>query len=147
VVGDVTIGEDSSIWPNAVIRGDLNSVKTGAGTSIQDCCVIHVDPTSQVVLGNRVLMGHSAVAYGCHVENNVLIGTVILNGATTGDWTIIAAGSLLTEGTDVPSHSLVMGSPAKITGALEEKHLKMISEGTESYVRLGQIYKHMSRAK
>jgi carbonic anhydrase/acetyltransferase-like protein (isoleucine patch superfamily) len=146
IVGDVTIGEDSNIWPNAVVRGDLNSVKIDTGVSIQDCCVIHVDPTHPVTFGDRVLMGHCAVAHGCRVGNNVLIGirAIVLNDVTIGDWVIVAAGSLVTEGTDIPSHSIVMGAPAKVVKTLEERHLKMIVEGTEGYVRLGQAYRHMA---
>jgi len=143
VVGDVTIEEDSNVWPHAVIRGDLNSIRIGKRASIQDCCVIHVDRDHPVVLGDQVLMGHGAVAHGCHVGNNVLIGirAVVLDGVKIGDWVLVAAGSLLTEGTTIPSKSLVMGIPGKVVKELEERHLAMIQEGNKEYVRLGRIYK------
>jgi len=143
IVGDVTIGEDSNIWPNAVIRGDWNSVNIGKRASIQDCCVIHVDPSHPLAFGDRVLMGHGAIAHGCHVGSNVLIGTrsIVLDGVKIGDWVIIAAGTLLTEGTDVPSKSLVMGAPGKVVKELEDRHLTMISAGNEGYVYLGRTYR------
>ncbi len=143
IVGNVTIGEDSNIWPNAVIRGDLNSVSIGKRASIQDCCVIHVDESHPVNFGDRVLMGHGAIAHGCYVGSNVLIGTraVVLDGVRIGDWAIIAAGSLLTEGTVVPSKSLVMGAPGKVVRELEDRHFTMISSGSVRYVYLGQTYR------
>lgn len=88
-------------------------------------------------------MGHGAVAHGCHVGSNVLIGTraIVLDGVKIGDWVIVAAGSLLTEGTNIPSKSLVMGVPGKVIKELEERHLTMINAGNEGYVYLGQTYK------
>ena len=144
IVGDVIIEEDSNVWPNAVIRADLNRVHIGKSASIQDCCVIHVDTDHPVIFGDGILMGHGAIAHGCQVGNNVLIGikAVILDGVKIGDWVIIAAGSLLTEGTEIPSRSLVMGSPARVVKELEERHFRMISRGNERYVNLGRTYRN-----
>ena len=143
IVGDVIMEEDSNVWPNAVIRADLNRIHIGKSASIQDCCVIHVDADHPAVFGDRTLMGHGAIAHGCQVGNNVLIGirAVILDGVKIGDWVIIAAGSLLTEGTEIPSKSLVMGSPGKVVKELEERHFRMISRGNERYVKLGRTYR------
>lgn len=115
IIGDVTLGEDSNIWPNTVIRGDSNSINIGKRASIQDCCVIHADQNHPVIFGDRVLMGHMAIAHGCHVGSNVLIGirSVVLDGARIGDWSIVAAGFVVTEDTDIPPRSLALGIPAK----------------------------------
>src|SRR6476469_1119946 len=115
VIGDVEIGEDTSIWFGSVIRGDVNFIRIGARTNIQDCTVIHVDSrTHPTVLEDEITVGHRATLHGCYVETGCLIGigATLLDGVRVGSNSLVAAGSLLTPGTDVPPNSLVMGSPA-----------------------------------
>src|SRR5437667_6619288 len=116
LIGDVEIGEDSSVWFGSVIRGDVNFIRIGARTNIQDLTVIHVTSnTHPAVLEDEITIGHRVVLHGCHVESGCLIGieAVLLDGVRVGRNSLVAAGSLLTAGTQVPSNSLVIGSPAK----------------------------------
>lgn len=123
VVGDVTIGEGSSIWYGSVARGDMNYVKIGKFTNIQDNATVHVDTERPCEIGDYTTVGHNAIIHGCTVGSNCLIGmgAIILNGAIIGDNSIIAAGSLITEGAIIPPNSLVMGSPGKIRRQVDEE--------------------------
>ena len=139
VIGDVTIGDNSSVWPGAVIRGDCCKIKIGANTCIEDNCVVHGD----VRIGDGVIMGHGAVVH-CHkIGNNVLIGNnaTILDAAEIGNFCIIGAGSLVTTELKIPDNSLVMGVPAKIRGQISSKQRLEIEEGAVFYTRLAQEYK------
>ena len=123
VMGDVEIGEDSSVWYNTVIRGDVNSIRIGSRTNIQDLTMIHVEKgTHPTRLGDDVTVGHHVVIHGCTIGNRVLvgIGAIVLNGVVIEDDVFIAAGTLLTPGTRVPSGSMVMGSPGKVKRPLTE---------------------------
>jgi len=124
VIGDVVLGEHASIWMNAVVRGDVNSIRIGAHSNIQDCSVLHgMLGKFTVELGDWVTVGHSVTLHGCAIEDRCLIGmgTVILNGARIGHDSIIAAGTLITEGTIIEPGSLVMGSPGKVRRQLSEE--------------------------
>lgn len=142
LIGDVNLGEESSVWPNAVIRGDVNKIIIGARTSIQDNCVLHVTTKNPTIIGDDVIMGHGAIAHACTVGNHVLIGigAIILDGAVIEDRVIVAAGAVVTEGTHVPSGILVAGVPAKVMKSLDSKHLERIRLGIEVYVRLSRKY-------
>jgi gamma-carbonic anhydrase len=137
VIGDVTIGEDSSIWPCAVIRGDCHWIRIGARTSIQDCSVLHVEQDKHpLIVGDGNVVGHRVILHGCTVGSNCLIGmgSVILNGAKIGDGSVIAAGSVIAEGTEVPPGSLFMGVPGKYRRPVSEEETKRILEGAKHYV-------------
>ena len=137
VIGDVHIGAESSIWMNVVVRGDVNSIRIGARSNIQDLTMVHVmRETHPTVIGDEVTIGHSAVIHGCTIEDRVLIGmqAMLLNGAHVESDCIIAAGTLVTEGTRIPAGSLVMGSPGKVKRSLNEAELAEIRRLSRAYV-------------
>lgn len=144
VIGDVVVGERSSVWPHVTIRGDVNYIRVGNETSIQDNTVLHVDHrTYPCVIGDRVTVGHSAVLHGCEVGERALIGigAVVLNGAKIGPDAIVAAGALVPEGMEVPPGVVVMGTPAKIRREVTEEERKHFEENCDWYVTLGREYK------
>jgi carbonic anhydrase/acetyltransferase-like protein (isoleucine patch superfamily) len=144
VIGDVVIGERTSVWPNVAIRGDVNHIRIGDETSIQDNTVVHVDRKKYpCLIGNRVTVGHSAVLHGCIVNDGALIGigAIVLNGATIGEGCIVAAGALVPEGMQVPPNMLVMGTPAKLKREVTPEERLRFQENCDSYVRLTAIYK------
>lgn len=143
VIGDVEIGADSSIWMNAVVRGDVNSIRIGQRSNVQDGTVVHVmHETHPTRIGDDVTIGHAAVVHGCTISNRVLVGmgATILNGAVIGEDTIVAAGSLVTEGAVIPPRSLVMGSPATVRRALSDADVASIREYAANYVRYKKDY-------
>jgi carbonic anhydrase/acetyltransferase-like protein (isoleucine patch superfamily) len=138
VIGDVTLGPESSVWMNVVIRGDVNHVRIGARTNIQDLTLIHVmRDTFPTLIGDEVTVGHSAVIHGTTIEDRVLIGmgAVLLNGVHVGHDSIVAAGTLLTEGTVIPPRSLVMGRPGKVKRTLTDEDVAEIRWYADNYVR------------
>jgi len=144
VVGDVAVGERSSVWFNVSIRGDVNSIRIGEETSIQDNTVLHCDPVIfPLVIGNRVTVGHSAVVHGCTVEDESLIGigAVILNGATIGRGSVVAAGAVVPEGMQIPPHSMVMGIPAKVKRELTGDERERFRQNAMRYVELAKTYR------
>jgi carbonic anhydrase/acetyltransferase-like protein (isoleucine patch superfamily) len=145
LIGDVTLGEESSVWPGAVIRGDLNKITVGARTNIQENCVLHVTTENPAIVGNNVTIGHGAIVHACTVGNNVLIGmgSIILEKATIEDWVIVAAGSVIIEENHVPAKTLVGGVPAKVIKNLDVQHLALIKRGFEMYVGLSRKYVEM----
>ena len=137
VIGDVEIGTESSVWMNVVIRGDVNTVRVGRRTNIQDGTVVHVmNGTHPTSIGGDVTIGHAAVVHGCTIADRVLIGmgAILLNGASVGADSIVAAGSLITEGTSIPARSLVMGSPGRVKRALTDDEVASILQYSERYV-------------
>ncbi|MBS1818824.1 MAG: gamma carbonic anhydrase family protein [Acidobacteria bacterium] len=137
VIGDVEIGEESSVWMLCVIRGDVHRIRIGHRSNIQDGTVIHVmKDTHPTTIGNDVTVGHAAVVHGCTIEDRCLIGmgAILLNGVTVGTGSIVAAGSLLPEGTQVPPRSLVMGSPGKVRRTLSDADLDEIQMYADRYV-------------
>ena len=148
VVGDVEIGEDSNVFPGAVIRGDFGSIKIGRNTNIEDNCVIHSgtpsSPDGDVSIGDRVLFGHGATMNGRKIGNNVLIGmnATILHDAEIGSFCIIGAGCLVMQGMKIPDHSFVVGSPGKIKGQPTKKQLWWVEEGFKGYSELARNYKN-----
>jgi carbonic anhydrase/acetyltransferase-like protein (isoleucine patch superfamily) len=143
VIGDVELGENSSIWMCAVVRGDVNSIRIGANSNVQDCSVLHgMLGKFTVTLGNWVTIGHSVTLHGCAVEDRCLIGmgAVILNGARIGSDSIIAAGTLITEGTVIEPGSLVMGSPGKMKRKLSEEEKASILQYGRNYLGYKEQY-------
>jgi carbonic anhydrase/acetyltransferase-like protein (isoleucine patch superfamily) len=144
IIGDVVIGEDSSVWPCAVVRGDVHYIRIGARTNIQDGSVLHVmRDTNALVLGDDVTVGHSVTLHGCTIESRCLIGmgSILLNGAVIGTGSIIAAGTLVPERTIVGAGSLMMGQPAKLRRSLTAQDLASIDAYSRRYVEYKETYR------
>jgi carbonic anhydrase/acetyltransferase-like protein (isoleucine patch superfamily) len=137
VIGDVTLGEESSVWMNVVVRGDVHWIRVGSRTNLQDGTIVHVmrgqHPTS---IGDEVTVAHGVILHGCAVHDRVLIGmgAILLNGVEVGSDAIVAAGSLLVEGTRIPPRSLVMGSPARVRRELTDAEVASIRDYAARYV-------------
>ena len=137
VIGDVEIGEDSSVWMCVVIRGDVNRIRIGRRSNVQDGTIVHVmKDTHPTVIGDNVTIGHGAVVHGCTIEDRCLVGmgAILLNGVTVGSGSIVAAGTLLPEGMQVPPRSLVMGSPGKVKRLLTHAEAADIQRYADHYV-------------
>jgi carbonic anhydrase/acetyltransferase-like protein (isoleucine patch superfamily) len=137
VIGDVVIGAESSVWMNVVIRGDVNHIRIGNRTNIQDLTMVHVMREAHpTVIGDEVTVGHSAIVHGATIEDRVLIGmgAVLLNGVHIENDCVVAAGTLLTEGTRIPARSLVMGRPGKVRRQLTDDEVAEIRWYAENYV-------------
>ena len=138
VIGDVEIGEESSVWMNVVIRGDVNHIRIGSRTNIQDGTIVHVmrEPSHPTLVGDDVTVGHGATLHGCTVADRCLIGmgAILLNGSSVGEDCIIAAGTLLPEGMAVPPRSLVMGSPGRVRRPLTDEEMAFIRQSAANYV-------------
>jgi carbonic anhydrase/acetyltransferase-like protein (isoleucine patch superfamily) len=138
VIGDVHIGPESSVWMNVVIRGDVNAIRIGARTNVQDGAVVHVQTgTHPTTIGDEVTIGHGAIVHGCTIQDRCLIGmgAILLNSVRVGAESIVAAGSLLPEGFEVPPRSLVMGSPAHVRRQLTDADVASIRGYAGNYVR------------
>lgn len=137
VLGDVTIEKDVSIWYNAVIRGDANSISIGEGTNIQDLAVLHVDADASLAIGKNVTIGHGAILHGCTIKDQALIGmgAIVLNGAVIGKGSMIAAGALVPQNTVVPDGALYMGNPAKFRRMLTEEELTANLKNAANYIK------------
>jgi carbonic anhydrase/acetyltransferase-like protein (isoleucine patch superfamily) len=140
VLGNVTIGAESSVWCNAVIRADAEPIRIGRQTNIQDLCVLHVDVRRPCTLGDRVSLGHGAIVHGAVVEDDVLIGmgAIVLNDARIGAGSIVAAGAVVPEGMLVPPRSIVMGTPARVQREAEAKDRERIDFAARYYVQLAR---------
>lgn len=143
VIGDIRIGLDVSIWFNAVVRADNDTIEIGDGTNIQDGAVLHVDPGHPLKLGERVTVGHKAMLHGCSVGDGSLIGinAVVLNDVVIGKYCLIGANALITEGTKIPDGSLVLGSPGKVVKQLDEKALDMLDTSAQNYIDKITLYR------
>ena len=135
VIGDVTLEKNTSIWFNAVLRGDVENILIGEGSNVQDGSVLHTDPGYPLKVGINVTIGHMVMLHGCTIGNNSLIGigAVILNNAKIGNNCIIGAKALITENKDIPDNSLVVGSPGKIIRQVSEEEKKAVAENTKHY--------------
>jgi carbonic anhydrase/acetyltransferase-like protein (isoleucine patch superfamily) len=143
VLGDVALGEHSSVWMNAVLRGDVNSIRLGANSNVQDCAVLHGQRHLYAVnVGDWVTIGHNATVHGCTVEDAVLvgIGVTILNDCRIGEGSIIAAGAVLPEHTIVPPRTLWAGVPGKLRRELGEEDRKLILQYAQNYLDYTEIY-------
>jgi len=143
VIGDVQLGEHASIWMNAVVRGDVNSIRIGARSNVQDCAVLHgMRHLYPVTVGEMVTIGHNATVHGCVLEDAVLvgIGAVILNDSRIGEGSILAAGAVIPEHTIIPPNSLVAGVPGKIRRTLGDADREMILKYAQNYLDYTKIY-------
>jgi carbonic anhydrase/acetyltransferase-like protein (isoleucine patch superfamily) len=143
VIGDVILGEQASVWMNAVIRGDVNSIRIGANSNVQDCAVLHgMRHLYPVIVGEMVTIGHNATVHGCVLEDAVLvgIGATILNNARIGEGSIIAAGAVIPEQTVIPPNSLVAGVPGKVRRTLGDADRTMILKYAQNYLDYTAIY-------
>jgi len=143
VIGDVEIGENSSVWMNAVLRGDVNSIRVGNNSNVQDCAVLHGQRyLYSVTVGDWVTIGHNAIVHGCVLEDTVLIGmnATVLNNAHVGEGSIIAAGAVVPEGTIVPKRTLWAGVPAKMRRELGDADRELILTYARNYVDYTAIY-------
>jgi carbonic anhydrase/acetyltransferase-like protein (isoleucine patch superfamily) len=144
VIGDVHLGEESSIWFNSVVRGDIHYIRLGNRTNIQDNSVIHVkDGSHATVIEDEVTVGHNVTLHGCHIERGSLIGigSIILDDAHVGSHSIVAAGALVSPGTVIPPRSLVMGLPAKVKRTLTDEEVAGLDVFWQNYVRYARAYK------
>lgn len=143
VVGDVTIGAESSVWYNSVVRGDMAPVSIGEQTNIQDLALLHVDVDLPCTVGSRVGVGHRAILHGCTVEDDCLIGmgAVILNGARVGAGSVVGAGALLPEYMDVPPGSVVLGLPGRVVRDVDESLKGRIADTVRHYLDLARLHK------
>ena len=136
VIGNVTLGRDSSVWPTAVVRGDIDSIVIGDETNVQDGVIVHVDYGIPVRIGHRVTIGHRAVIHGCTIEDDCLIGigAIILNRAVIGAGSVIGAGAVVREDMVVPPGSLVLGVPGKVVRPVDAELTERIRHGAQTYV-------------
>ena len=148
IIGDVEIGEHASIWFGSILRGDVNFIRIGSRTNIQDGTVIHVSSkTHPTILENDITVGHRVTLHGCYVETGCLIGigAILLDGVHIGRNSLVAAGSLLTPGTRIPPRSMVMGSPGRIKRELTDDEIAGIARNVERYVELSAVYRSMGK--
>jgi len=149
VIGEVEVGDESSIWPATVLRGDDGPIEIGRQTSIQDGSVVHMTRgLSTVEVGDRVTVGHKALLHGCRVEDECLIGmgAIILDNAVIGRGSVVGAGALVTQGKEFPPGSLILGAPAKVVREVGEAERRLIDEGWREYVERTAEYKARDEA-
>jgi len=142
VVGEVTLGEHSSVWFGTVVRGDGAPITVGAHSNLQDLTLVHVDEDAPAVVGDRVTVGHRAIIHGCTIEDDCLIGmgAIVLSKARVGAGSLVGAGALVTEGQVIPPGSLALGAPARVLGPVKDSHRAAISNGATHYAELAQAY-------
>lgn len=146
LIGDVTIGEEASVWFNAVLRGDLAPIVIGRGSNIQDGSIGHVNENQPLLVGDDVSVGHNAIIHGCRIGRGTLIGmgAIVLNGADIGEYALVGAGSLVTEYKTIPPYTLAMGSPARVVRELTQADLDRMRRTSEGYILRGQEYRQGS---
>lgn len=143
IIGDVEIGEGSSVWFGSILRGDVNHIRIGARTNIQDATVIHVNSkTHPTILEDEITVGHRVTLHGCHIETGSLIGigSILLDGVRIGRQSLVAAGCVVTPGTQIPERSLVMGFPARVKRPLTDQEIDHLAESWKNYVALAAEY-------
>lgn len=142
LIGDVQVGKESTIWFNAVLRGDLAPILIGERCNIQDGAIGHVNTNQPLIVANEVSVGHGAIIHGCTIGTGSLIGmgAIVLNGAEIGEYALIGAGSIITENRKVPPYTLSLGTPAKVVRELTEQDLTRMRATMEGYVRKGREY-------
>jgi len=143
VMGDVVVGEDSSIWFGAVVRGDVERITIGAGSNIQDASVLHADVGQPLIIGERVTVGHKVMLHGCTVGDETLIGigAIVLNGACIGAHCLVGAGALVTEGKEFPDGSLIVGSPARAVRQLTPAQIEGLRQSAQHYLDNARRFK------
>ena len=144
VIGDVELGEDSSVWFGAVLRGDNEPIRIGARSNIQDGSVVHTDPAFPTVVGGDVTVGHRVILHGCTVDSGCTVGmgAILLNGSHVGANSLVAAGALLPEGRTYPSGSLIMGVPGRQVRLLSEQERAEVAQGADIYVRNARRFRN-----
>ena len=142
IIGRCFLGENCSIWYNTVLRADVNEIRIGNGTNIQDGCVVHCSHDCKTIIGENVTVGHNAIIHGCTIGSSCLIGmgAAILDGTTIGNNVIVGANSLITSGKTIPSGVLVMGSPAKVVRELTSEEIERVGHSAKGYINLLKEY-------
>ncbi|MFA6808223.1 MAG: gamma carbonic anhydrase family protein, partial [Eubacteriales bacterium] len=142
IIGNVTIGEESSVWYNSVLRGDVDSITIGKRTNIQDLSMIHVNPGQPTLIEDEVSVGHSCVLHGCTIRKGCLIGmgAIILNDSEIGEYSLVGAGSLIPERKKFPPNSLILGTPAKVIRELRPEELEMLKTTNQRYAEKTREY-------
>lgn len=145
IIGDVEIGPDSSIWEFAVLRGDMNYIRVGQGTSIQDNATVHTEFMNPTEIGDYVTAGHNCVIHGAKIEDYVVvgIGSIVLSGSRIGHNSVIGAGAVVTENTEIPPNSLVLGIPGKVVKEVPEALRESFKNNAELYIELGRQHKKL----
>lgn len=146
LIGDVEVGEDSSIWESAVLRADMNYIRVGKGTSIQDNATVHTTFVNPTVIGEYVTAGHNSLIHACEIGDRTVVGmgAIVLDGAKVGKECVIGAGSVVTQGSIIPDRSLVLGIPGKVRKEVSDDMLASFNAGTELYIELGKKHKESS---
>lgn len=141
IIGDVTIGEKSSVWFNCVLRGDVDRIEIGARSNIQDGAVVHMDKNFPAIIGDDVTIGHGAIVHGCTIGDGAMIsmGAIILTSAKIGAGAIVGAGAVVREGQEIPAKSLAVGIPARIRRDVTAEELERMRLGKDDYVLRGQL--------
>lgn len=143
IIGEVTIGQESTVWFNAVLRGDLAPIHIADRVNIQDGVIGHVNTNQPLIIEDHVSVGHGAIIHGCRIGKGTLIGmgAIVLNGADIGEYALIGAGSVVTENTKIPAYTLSLGTPARVVRELTEEDLIRMKRTTDSYVLKGKEYR------
>jgi len=146
IVGDVTVGEDSSLWFHAIARGDQAPITIGSRTNIQDMCVLHISDGNPCEIGNCVTVGHRAVIHGARIGDNTMvgIGSIVLDGAEVGEYSIVAAGSVVTPGKKFPPRSFLLGTPARRIRDVTPEEMEWFSAVGGKYVERAKVYREIS---
>ena len=149
VIGDVELGDDASVWMNSVVRGDVNRIRIGARTSVQDACVLHVTAQHPTTVAEEVTVGHSVTLHGCMIERLCLVGVgaIVLNGAVVGEESIVAAGSLVPENMKIPPRSVVMGAPAKVRRPVTDEERAGLRRYALNYVGYKEDYRRAEEGR
>ena len=149
VIGDVELGDEVSIWCNTTIRGDVNSIRIGDRSNVQDNCCLHVDRDKPLVIGEGVVVGHSVTLHGCVIGDECLIGmgATVLSGSKIGAGSIVAAKALVLEGAEFPPGSLLMGAPARVRRPVSDRERERIRRNCASYVELSRTYRQESQER
>jgi len=142
VIGRVFLGEETSVWPGAVIRADSEPITIGDGSNVQDNAVLHVDPGVPMTIGRRVTIGHQVMLHGCTIGDGTLVGiqAIVLNNAVIGESSLVAAGAIVTERKTFPPRSLIMGAPAKVVRELTDDDVAMLERGADTYIKRRALY-------
>ena len=142
IIGDVTVGSRTSIWPGAVLRGDYGKIRVGANCSLQDNVVVHCSSKNAGLIGNGVTVAHGAIVHACKIGDECLVGAgaIIFDGATIGSHSIIGVGSIVLEGRTIPARSVAVGAPARVMRRATDKDVRMIRESYRAYVRMAEKY-------
>jgi carbonic anhydrase/acetyltransferase-like protein (isoleucine patch superfamily) len=149
VIGDVRMGPRSSIWPSAVVRGDINFIEIGEGSNVQDGTIVHLADDYPVIIGKHVTIGHAAIIHACVIEDECLIGmgATVLDGAVIGHHSIIGANALVTQGTVIPPGSMALGAPAKVVKTLTEAQQAGLRKWAEKYIGVSQAHRRLRSKK